>query len=256
MDERGLRGRWVDFQQHSHHLPPADLAPFVARFWLASWDLRGQAPYRQLIVPYPNVHLTFREGRAEVHGVARGHVVRELSGLGRVFGVAFHPGCFQPVLRAPLSTITNRVRRADEVFGRDLPVPQGEEAEQVATVQRFLREWLPAPDPVSLQAKEIVALVAAEPSITRVDELAARTGLGVRQLQRLFAEHVGVGPKWVIRRYRLHEVTERLASGRSVDWAALAAELGYADQAHFSRDFADLVGETPAQYARRYPAAD
>jgi AraC-like DNA-binding protein len=50
----------------------------------------------------------------------------------------------------------------------------------------------------------------------------------------------------------LHEVTERLAAGCTVDWARLAAELGYADQAHLSRDFTALVGEPPTRYAERY----
>jgi len=74
----------------------------------------------------------------------------------------------------------------------------------------------------------------------------------VRGLQRLFAEYVGIGPKWVIRRYRLREITERLAAGGPVDWAGLAAELGYADQAHLVRDFRAMVGETPTWYAQRY----
>jgi AraC-like DNA-binding protein len=56
----------------------------------------------------------------------------------------------------------------------------------------------------------------------------------------------------VIRRYRLHEVTERLAEGASPDWATLSAELGYADQAHFVRDFKRMFGEPPAWYAVRY----
>jgi AraC-like DNA-binding protein len=72
-------------------------------------------------------------------------------------------------------------------------------------------------------------------------------------LQRLFAEHVGVGPKWVIRHYRLNEVKRRMAAGTAVDWAGLAAELGYADQAHLTRDFAAMVGEPPTRYAQRYP---
>lgn len=67
-----------------------------------------------------------------------------------------------------------------------------------------------------------------------------------------FAEHVGIGPKWVIRRYRLHEVTERMAAGADLDWAALAAELGYADQAHLARDFKALFGEPLTHYAERW----
>ncbi|MGI5213708.1 helix-turn-helix domain-containing protein [Plantactinospora sp. CA-290183] len=88
--------------------------------------------------------------------------------------------------------------------------------------------------------------------MSRVDVLAGELGTTVRGLQRLFAEYVGIGPKWVIRRYRLHEVTERLARGAAIDWAELAAELGYADQPHLVRDFTKMFGEPPPRYAARY----
>ncbi len=58
-----------------------------------------------------------------------------------------------------------------------------------------------------------------------------------------------VSPKWVIKRYRLHEVAERLAGGEVVDWPGMVVELGYSDQAHFIKDFKTIVGSTPAEYA-------
>jgi AraC-like DNA-binding protein len=74
--------------------------------------------------------------------------------------------------------------------------------------------------------------------------------LSKRPLQQLFNEYVGVGPKWVINRYRLHEVIERMAAQGPVSWTELALELGYFDQAHFIRDFKALVGCSPAAYMR------
>jgi AraC-like DNA-binding protein len=82
----------------------------------------------------------------------------------------------------------------------------------------------------------------------RVAEVAARHHVSERTLQRLFAAYVGIGPKWVLQRYRLHEAVEQLQARREIDWARLALELGYYDQAHFTRDFRSLVGRTPAQY--------
>lgn len=209
-----------------------------------SWDYAE--PYRQLIVPYPNVHLAFQDGGATISGVSSKHQFKVLAGRGGVFGVAFRPGCFRPFLRAPVSSITDRSIDAREVFGSGLP-----ESPDVRAVERFLREHAPEPDAKAEQAARIVAMIAANPQITRVGALAAELGTNVRQLQRLFAEHVGIGPKWVIRRYRLHEVTERMAAGAELDWAALAAELGYADQAHLARDFKALFGESLTHYAER-----
>jgi AraC-like DNA-binding protein len=243
-DTRELAGAWTRHQRHVFHQPSPDLAPWVARYWEVTWDYAE--PYRQKVVPYPNVQLTFRAGGAELHGVVSGYQTRVLAGRGHVFGVAFRPGAFRPFLDAPVSTLTDRTLDATEVFDPALPPPE------VAEVERYLRRRLPDPAPRAEEAAGVVATIAATPGITRVDALAGDLGLSVRQLQRLFAEHVGVGPKWVIRRYRLHEVTERLAAGTPVDWATVAADLGYADQAHLTRDFTAVFGEPPTWYARRY----
>ena len=142
--------------------------------------------------------------------------------------------------------ITDRVIPAGEVF-TGMPVRYA-----VAEVEDFLRANLPGPDPKAELAARIVDRITKAPEIVRVDALAQEFETTVRQLQRLFVEHVGVGPKWVIRRYRLHEVTEQMAGGSKIDWAGLAADLGYADQAHFTRDFTRMFGETPSKYAERY----
>ncbi|QFZ23527.1 helix-turn-helix domain-containing protein [Saccharothrix syringae] len=241
-DERELA--WSRHQRHEFIAPSPDLAPYVARYWVVEWCY--DRPYRQLIVPYPNVQLSFHEGGAEVHGVCSGHVFKELAGTGRVFGVAFHPGAFRPFLGAPVQSITDRTLPAAEVFA-DLPARA-----DVTSVEAVLRAHLPEPDRAARRAVEVVDLIVAEPGVKRVDALARELGTTVRSLQRLFADHVGVSPKWVIRRYRLREVTERMEAGGHLDWAALAADLGYADQPHFVRDFTAMFGETPTRYAARY----
>jgi AraC-like DNA-binding protein len=67
-------------------------------------------------------------------------------------------------------------------------------------------------------------------------------------MQRLFSDYVGVGPQWVLKRYRLHDAVEQIDRRGDVDWTRFALDLGYYDHAHFNRDFRALVGRTPAQY--------
>jgi len=244
-DVRELRGAWSRYQRHGYYEPSPDLAPWVAQYWEAHWDYAE--PYRQKVVPYPNVHLSFGGGRADVNGVCSGYQIKVLEGRNHVFGVAFRPGCFRPFLGASVSTITDRVVPAGDVFGADLPVEL-----DVPAVEDFLRRHLPGDDPRTVDAAAAVELVATDNALTRVEALADAVGTSVRGLQRLFAEYVGIGPKWVIRRYRLHEVTSRMAAGGEIDWAALAADLGYADQGHFIRDFKNMFGEPPTWYAERY----
>lgn len=264
-DPRELSGAWSAFQQHGAAPPAPPLTGVVARSWWARWDLRGQPPYRQLLPPTPAVHLTFPTGGEPVlRGVHHRHFHRVLSGAGGVLGVAFVPGTFRRFLGAAVGTLTDRTVPAATVFGPDLPEPfptgpgdpvldGGVFTAGAATVSAFLADRLPA-DPAGDEVAAWVRRASTTPDLRRVDDLAVACGVGVRQLQRLFAEHVGVSPKWLLRRLRLQEVTDTLAAapGAPVDWAGLAADLGYVDQAHLSRDFAAMFGEPPTVYAARY----
>ena len=78
--------------------------------------------------------------------------------------------------------------------------------------------------------------------MTRVVQMAGLAGMSVRTLQRNFAEYVGAGPKWVVQRCRLQDAAARAANDESVNWAELAAELGFADQAHLTRAFTATIG--------------
>jgi AraC-like DNA-binding protein len=243
-------------------LPPSpDLAPFVERHWIVAWDLRGRPPFTQEVLPHPCVNLVVEPGLAAVHGVGSGRFARELRMRGRAVGVKFRPGGFRPFVDFDIAELTGRDRPLHVMFGAaGAALAEAIEAtpdERAATgvMERFLRARRPAPDP----NVELIARLAREmlrdPALTRVDELAARAELSPRRLQRLFRRYVGVSPKWMLKRYRLHEAAERIAEGRAGDWTALALELGYADQAHFINDFRALVGRTPGEYAAACRAA-
>jgi AraC-like DNA-binding protein len=101
----------------------------------------------------------------------------------------------------------------------------------------------------------VARLAETDRAIDRLDQLAAAAGVTPRTLQRLFAEHAGVPVTWVLRRYRILEAAELARTGAGRPWAALAADLGYSDQAHLVRDFRAHLGTTPAAYAARQAAA-
>jgi transcriptional regulator GlxA family with amidase domain len=147
-----------------------------------------------------------------------------------------------------------------EVFGpagdrlvADLLAAAGQER-LVAAAEAFLLERLPAPDPNVERVNRVVDQIMTDRDVTRVADVTDRSGIATRRLQRLFATYVGVTPKWVIRRARLHEAVERLDAGDHLDLAFLARELGYFDQAHFARDFRSAVGRPPTAYARTSPS--
>lgn len=83
----------------------------------------------------------------------------------------------------------------------------------------------------------------------RVGQVCAKLDLGERALQRLLRRRIGLSPKWLIQRRRLHDAADLLRAGASVDLARVAADLGYADQAHFTRDFRAVTGLTPGEFS-------
>lgn len=239
----------------ARHAPADDLAFFVERHWIIRWDLRDRPPHQQETLPQPCVNMVIEAGRSAVHGVGTRKFAALLEGRGQVVGTKWKPGAFYPFLGRPVAEITDRSLPLGEVFGEgaggleEAVLAAEDDAAQIALVEALLRSRLPARDENVAMVVEVVQMALADREMTRVEELAARSGLSPRTLQRLFQRYVGVSPKWVIRRFRLHEAADRVAEGTVVDWAALAHELGYFDQAHFSRDFKAQVGHTPSAYA-------
>lgn len=236
--------------------PSPDLAGLVERYWTVRWDLRGQAPYAQETLTYPQVNLVFGTHRPGVFGAGTKRFVAMLAGEGWVIGAKFRPGGFRPFWRGPVSELTDRSVTIVEAFGAagaelDVAVHAAHASPEqcIALIEVFLRARAPVLDPDVALATKVVALAQSDPAIARVTDLAERTGLTVRKLQRLFASHVGVSPRWVLRRFRVHEAAERVVRGEVADWSALACELGYFDQAHFIREFKAQTGRTPGEYA-------
>ncbi|MGZ3584648.1 MAG: AraC family transcriptional regulator [Ktedonobacterales bacterium] len=242
--------------QLSRYLPAQDLSFFIEHYWIVSWDLQGCEPYIQETLPYPSVHLVVEQGASQVYGVQTGKFTRTLANQGRVFGMKFKPGAFYPFVRTPVSRFTNTTAtlcdalHVDSAPLEDAILSRDDEGEMLVLAENFLRQLLPEHDPHVTLINDIVDWISAHREITKVDDIAVRFHLNKRAMQRLFRQYVGVSPKWVVQRFRLHEVAERLAVGEAVDWPTIVAELGYSDQAHVIKDFKAIVGQTPAAYAK------
>jgi AraC-like DNA-binding protein len=239
----------------TRYAPSPDLAELVERHWIVEWDL--DAPFTQEVVTHPCVNLVFEPDVAMVHGVVTGRDARTLVGRGKAVGVKFRPGGFHPFLPVPAWRLTDSALAVDEAFGVNPHaevLAAREDRAQIAVVERFLRSLPREADPCVAEVVELFRLILRDASLVRVDQLAARAGRSPRALQRLFREYVGVTPKWVLQRLRLHEAAERMADGAG-DWASLALDLGYFDQAHFIKDFRRVVGRSPGEYAALAAAA-
>ena len=245
--------------RHSRRRPASEVAPWITHYWMINWDLRGCKPQVVETLPHPNIHLIFEKGTSVVSGVQTCRFSRVLEGQARVFGVKFRAGGFRPFLDRAVSKLADSIVPASHVFGKDLEpletilLSSGKEDDKVQAADDFFRAHAPRPDPQVEMAGHLVERILREPEIKTVDDLANRAGMGKRRLQRIFNEYVGASPKWVIRRYRLHDLVEKANSGSQLDWSQVALELGYFDHAHLINDFKSIVGYSPAEYQKLIP---
>ncbi len=82
-----------------------------------------------------------------------------------------------------------------------------------------------------------------------MESVASHLGVTARHLRRAFTESVGIGPKEFARTVRLQRAVRRAATSK--DWARIAVDAGYYDQAHLIADFRQLVGLTPGAFLKR-----
>ena len=253
LDPRAL-AQWCD----RGHLPPSpDLAPFIEIAWTMRWDLRGREPFVQRVLPNPCVQLVVdSRGGARVLGVVTGAFSSTLDGEAFVLGLKFRPGGFHPFLRRPVAELTDREAPIASVLPGIDPVTLARLASEhdaaglLQELEGALRALGPRADSRLAMIGAVMERIASDVDIQRVEDAALAFGVSVRALQRLFRIHVGVSPKWVIRRVRLKEAAARAESGAVENWAQLATALGYFDQSHLVNDFTSMVGRPPSGYAR------
>lgn len=249
---------------------PAPLDEVGAYYWSVVWRRAEHTPFRQEVLSHPMTHLTVEAaegGRlhglpvpaALVHGLVTRVFTVDLPVAGRVSAVAFHPGGLAALLDRSVRDLSDSVVAAEEVFGsgvHDLTravLTEDDDGARRDVVAGYLGEVL-APrlervreDEGYRTLREAVGLMRSREHVA-VGSVADRLHVSVRTLQRLFTRYVGASPLWVLRRHRLQDAVAALDAGEGADLSALAASLGFADHAHLTRAFTEVVGVPPSRY--------
>lgn len=259
-------------EERSGVLHPANLTRFAARwlepdqavgvvvdrYWHTRWALADGEVVPQKILTLPAITLSIEAGnvpaRFVLTGVHRDAWQRDIAGVGDVFALRLRPAgvvllggvgpdeCADATL--PVADPTTRDLLVAIADGAD-PEERARLAD-AAVLARLARVRL---DPELTLANAALDALTARVRSRTGPGLAAELGVSERAVQRALRRTLGQGPKWVARWIRLQEVARALATA-SPDLAAVAAELGYTDQAHLTRDFTAAVGTAPGAYAR------
>ncbi|NUS40337.1 MAG: helix-turn-helix transcriptional regulator [Terrabacter sp.] len=245
--------------------PSEHLADLVDRYWIPVWSLAE--PSTQSTLQHPVCLVVVSDTYARFYGVSRGRSSVTLEGDGWAVGTMLSPAAGRLVLGRSVAEVTDAWVELVDL----LPADQGALVDHVRAAMEddphdpsahlraiaHLESWLSTHLPVDapgLLVNRLVARLGDHPEVTRVDDLAREAGLSERSLQRLVEQRIGLSPKWLLQRRRLHDAVEALKAGRGT-LAEVAADLGYADQAHFTHDFRTVTGMTPGEYLRDQPGA-
>jgi AraC-like DNA-binding protein len=233
---------------------PAVLSGLVRWFWLPRWDLPPGVVSRQETLSFPASNLVVEPGGVRLFGPTTRASHQDLTGAGWALGLLLRPAAWSSLPGGP-SAVRDASVPLDEpalvrTVGAALSGPDPDETAAITAATAWAEQRLAAPDEGGLLADAFEDLVAGDREVVRVEQAAERLGVSVRAVQRVAARYVGVPPLAVIRRYRLQEAAQRLREDPGTTITQVAADLGYADHAHLTADFRQVLGRTPRDYRR------
>jgi AraC-like DNA-binding protein len=251
--------------------PPSTLARYVDAYWEVEGAL---AHVREKVLPTADIVLIFNLGDVQ-HLVDRDDQSNEtafhnafVSGLQERFlitashqkswlcGMRLTPFGAHKIFRTPMAGLANRVLHLEDLHGSvslrfaDTLRNARSPLERFALFDDFLFERIATTPDAAPEVAWAWDRLIQTGGAARITDLALDIGWSRKHLRARFLDHVGLPPKTVGRIARFHAAIRKIGNAHKVNWATLAADCGYADQAHFNRDFRDFAGAPPETYLR------
>jgi len=259
------------------HTPVAPLWRYVASLWLSEGHTQPHAKERVLPSGEMQLVINLQEDRLRVYdrentaycdtfrgalvtGARSEYSVIDTAQQAYIMGVQFRPGGGFPFFRLPAGELAHTQAPLDALWASDADGLRCQLLEAATHQERFailerrlLSELARGREPngaVSFALRQFVA----RPHAASIAEVTGQTGLSTKRFIQAFRDEVGLTPKVFCRIRRFQQALRRIQHRGKVDWAAVALDAGYFDQAHFIHDFRAFSGISPSAYvARRSP---
>ncbi len=256
---------------YRHRVPRPPLDAFVESIWVYRGDPRPHALERVLPTGTAQLIVNLKEDQTRLYdptltnvcvttagtilaGVRSCFQVIDTSEQEYVAGVAFRPGGTMPFMRMPAHEGREANVPLEALWGRRQTAALRERLFEAASadaqldvLEGVLREmWTPA----GLHPAVAFALTRFDhvPLTANIGTVADAIGMSTKRFIERFKVEVGLTPKRYCRLRRFQRTVSRAHRGRAIDWASVALECGYFDQAHFIHDFRSFSGLTPTAY--------
>ena len=243
------------FQLHRLAVPTS-LEAVLEYLWVVTWQLPPGERFISENLPHPCPHWVYDPERSGLFGPVKGRFNKELTGNCWVIGARVKIGVMTELTGDSMNTWVDQVGDFNQIFPwntreLDLAMAGAKNWEEGTKLYQELLDQGPWPmnlSPDIALVQKIEADIRNRNDWFQVQQVCGAYDLSERQLERLFKKYVGLTPKWTLRLNRLQQLTDRVVADEPIDWADLAVQLGYFDQAHCLRDFKNMTGKSPGDY--------
>lgn len=208
--------------------------------------------YRQDCVAYFNEEW-LRLPDAFFVGIYKDAVTWKTRGYSVCFGITLKPESLMHLFKVPASTLFNNytdissflnkrvANLAEQMYGINDPV------KLIGLSEEFLLNRLKSVTAERSYVDEASRLIRHAKGNISIDTLCKKLYVSERQLQRSFKEMLGTSPKTYTRIIRFRNVYQQIkqTERNKISWTDISYDFGYADQAHFIRDFKEFTGAVP-----------
>ncbi len=240
--------------KYKEYAPCVALRPYVACLWSQTVS-KATKPFAQVVLPDGCADIIWVGANQPIAvGPATCSFTEMLPAGCSIVGARFRMGACRSFLKIPATELHNRQINLSELLDRaiegvtDKIHAAATTAEKIAAVETGLLQRLPRVLVPDHMVQAAIAQMRKAPA-TRVRDLSKTIGICERQLLRRFSDAVGYGPKMFARIMRLQQFRALAVEStrQSISLVSLASDLGYADQAHMTREVSVLSGFSPLQ---------
>ena len=245
---------------------------FVDLYWEGSFNMDKDPEISQRVVPSGYIeliiHITdwhcdlFKNGKwgqspdYTLIGIYTKPYTVKFSDLVNTFGIRFKPDGFYNVFGVPVSEFKHTFDDMESLAGREFREfcsrlrDIDNTSYRIMLAEKYLRKKVEETNIDFGYLNRAAEIIRKTKGFIKIEELAKKSFISMRQLEREFVNKIGITPKMYMRISRLNEVNRVLESRRELKLTDVTYECGFSDQAHFIREFKNFTGETPKVFIK------
>jgi AraC-like DNA-binding protein len=191
-----------------------------------------------------------------ISGMKTDYILIDAS-VSNMIGVHFRPGGCYPFVEFPMDKLNNLTLEADCIWGNEIHCIREAILHELCIEKRFsiLENYFLQKGKSKMENHALVHYSVGQlmqsPQMWTIKNLSGKTGITQKHLITLFKKYVGLSPKIFSRINKFQKVVQLIEQQQKVEWASLAYECGYYDQAHFIKEFQAFSGINPVSYLEK-----